>query len=218
MAGSHIQKRTCNGICKKFQVKKPVGGSRYGEGQGHCQICNTWIDHKGAHMNDGTSAFEDSLGWFCNCCNYRVRQKPRNKVYKEKLREKIKKPILNYEEMKHLKRTLQNNPSNQIKNKKIVPIDKSSLSGARSIYHTKKIKHPKEYNVIKSEVISYKGNLEKQYFEQMENNSTVEEIETKLIEKCNKDSYFKETFSTLKTHLEILSKKKIFEILNELKI
>ena len=119
MAGSHIQKRTCNGICKKFQVKKPVGGSRYGEGQGHCQICNTWIDHKGAHMNDGTSAFEDSLGWFCNCCNYRVRQKPRNKVYKEKLREKIKKPILNYEEMKHLKRTLQNNPSNQIKNKNI---------------------------------------------------------------------------------------------------
>ncbi len=78
--------RTCKGICKTFHVKKPVSGSRYGSGQGHCQICNTWIDHNGCHMNDGTAAPEESVGWFCNCCNYRVRQKPRNKKYKEKLR------------------------------------------------------------------------------------------------------------------------------------
>lgn len=78
--------RTCKGICKTFHVKKPVSGSRYGSGQGHCQICNTWIDHNGCHMNDGTPAPEESVGWFCNCCNYRVRQKPRNKKYKEKLR------------------------------------------------------------------------------------------------------------------------------------
>ena len=87
MTDPHIQKRTCDGICKKFLVKKPVGEGRYGSGQGHCQICNTWIDHKGAHMKDGSTATKDSLGWFCNCCNYRVRQNPRNKVYKEKLRE-----------------------------------------------------------------------------------------------------------------------------------
>ncbi len=87
MTDPHIQKQTCDGICKKFLVKKPVGEGRYGSGQGHCQICNTWIDHKGAHMKDGSTATKDSLGWFCNCCNYRVRQNPRNKVYKEKLRE-----------------------------------------------------------------------------------------------------------------------------------
>ena len=79
--------RTCNGICKKFQVKKPVGEGRYGSGQGHCQICNTWIDHIGCHMKDGSPATKESVGWFCNCCNYRVRQNPRNKLYKEKLRE-----------------------------------------------------------------------------------------------------------------------------------
>lgn len=82
--------RTCKGICKTFHVKKPVSGSRYGSGQGHCQICNTWIDHSGCHMNDGTAAPEESVGWFCNCCNYRVRQKPRNKRYKEKLRNEEK--------------------------------------------------------------------------------------------------------------------------------
>jgi len=37
-------------------------------------------------MKDGTKAQENSVGWYCNCCNYRVRQKPRNKIYKEKLR------------------------------------------------------------------------------------------------------------------------------------
>ena len=86
MAEPYIQKRTCNGICKKVQVKKPVGEGRYGSGQGHCQTCDTWIDHVGCHMKDGSPATKDSVGWFCNCCNYRVRQRPRNKVYKEKLR------------------------------------------------------------------------------------------------------------------------------------
>ena len=78
--------RTCKGICEKFKVKKPTGKSRYGSGQGHCQICDTWVGHNGCHMKDGSSSLEMSVGWFCNCCNYRVRQKPRNKIYKEKLR------------------------------------------------------------------------------------------------------------------------------------
>jgi|APSaa5957512535_1039671.scaffolds.fasta_scaffold00472_27 hypothetical protein len=77
--------RTCKGICKKFKVKKPTSGSRYGVGQGRCQTCDVWIDYRGAHLKEGSPAVEDTLGWFCNCCNYRIRQKPRNKVYKEKL-------------------------------------------------------------------------------------------------------------------------------------
>ena len=82
--------RTCKGICTEFKAKKPKIGGRYDAGQGLCQICNIWIDHNGCHMKDGSAATEDSVGWFCNCCNYRVRQNPRNKVYKEKLRGRIK--------------------------------------------------------------------------------------------------------------------------------
>ena len=81
-----IEKRTCKGICKKFKVKKPAG-SRYASGQGRCQTCDVWLDHNGARLKDGSPATKDSLGWQCICCNYRIRQKPRNKVYKEKLRE-----------------------------------------------------------------------------------------------------------------------------------
>ena len=81
------ENRTCKEICKKHIVKKPTSGSRYGSGQGRCQICDVWIDYRGAHTKDGSPATKDSMGWFCNCCNYRIRQKPRNKVFKEKLRD-----------------------------------------------------------------------------------------------------------------------------------
>ena len=85
------EKRTCTGICKNYQVKKPPGKQgRYESGQGRCQTCDIWISYRGAHKKDGEPAEDGSMGWFCNCCNMRVRQKPRNKVYKEKLQEKIK--------------------------------------------------------------------------------------------------------------------------------
>ncbi len=82
-------KKVCKDICKKFKVKKPPSGSRYGSGQGRCQTCDVWVDFRWVHMKDGTPATIDSMGWFCDCCNYRIRQKPRNKLYKEKLRETI---------------------------------------------------------------------------------------------------------------------------------
>ena len=84
MSKSDNINRTCKGICKKFTVKKPTLGNRYGSGQGRCQTCDTWIDHNGCHMINGSDAKENSVGWFCNCCNYRVQQKPRNGKYKEK--------------------------------------------------------------------------------------------------------------------------------------
>lgn len=97
MSSPEIPKRTCKGICKKFHVKRPVSGKRYSSGQGHCQTCDTWLDHNGCRLKDGTAAQKNSVGWFCNCCNVRVRQKPRNKVYKEKLR-KIKEKNTNIDE------------------------------------------------------------------------------------------------------------------------
>ena len=80
-------KRICNGVCKKYKVKKPTGVGRYASGQGRCMTCDIWLDHRGARLKDGSPATQGSIGWTCLCCNYRIRQKPRNKVYKEKLRE-----------------------------------------------------------------------------------------------------------------------------------
>lgn len=78
--------RTCTGKCKKYRVKKPPVGSRYGAGHARCQICDVWIDHRGGHLKDGSPASAESSGWFCNCCNYKVRRSPRNIEYKAKIR------------------------------------------------------------------------------------------------------------------------------------
>lgn len=78
--------RTCTGKCKKYRVKKPPVGSRYGAGHARCQICDVWIDHRGGHLKDGSPASAQSSGWFCNCCNYKVRRSPRNIEYKAKIR------------------------------------------------------------------------------------------------------------------------------------
>ena len=45
-----------------------------------------WIDYKGVHTRSGAPATINSDGWFCNCCNYKVRRKPRSMKYKTKLR------------------------------------------------------------------------------------------------------------------------------------
>ena len=85
-------KRTCKGICKQFRVIKPTGKGRYESGQSRCQICDIWLDYRGAHLKDGSDVMIGSTGWYCKCCNYKMRQKPRNKVYKEKLRKERKFP------------------------------------------------------------------------------------------------------------------------------
>ena len=84
------QKRTCSRICKQFRVTKPTGIGRYESGQCRCQTCDIWLDHKGCHLKDGSPAKDDSVGWFCNCCNFRVRRNPRNIEYKTKLRSTLK--------------------------------------------------------------------------------------------------------------------------------
>jgi len=61
---------TCNGICERYQVKKPANGGRYANGQKRCQVCEIFIGWEGL---------------WCPCCNYRLRTKPRNKEYKAKL-------------------------------------------------------------------------------------------------------------------------------------
>lgn len=84
----NLQKRTCMEICKQYKVKKPTGKGRYESGQARCQTCDIWIDHNGCILKNRLPATNHSVGWICKCCNIRVRQKPRNLIYKEKLRNK----------------------------------------------------------------------------------------------------------------------------------
>ena len=82
----------CRGVCKRYAVAKPAGQARYGEGQARygegqarCQVCDVWVGAKGARLKDGTIATVGSVGWYCRCCKYKLRAKPRNIRYKSRL-------------------------------------------------------------------------------------------------------------------------------------
>ncbi len=63
---------SCKGVCDKYKADKPVGIGRYASGQKRCQICELYLKWNGL---------------WCPCCAYRLRSKPRNITYKDKLRE-----------------------------------------------------------------------------------------------------------------------------------
>lgn len=62
---------TCNGVCIRYKAKKPAGVGRYAVKQRRCQVCEIFIKWEGL---------------WCPCCSYRLRTKPRNIKYKQKLR------------------------------------------------------------------------------------------------------------------------------------
>lgn len=60
----------CKGICQRHKALKPNRGGRYLAGQKRCQVCQIYINWNGL---------------FCPCCGYRLRTKPRNRIFKLKL-------------------------------------------------------------------------------------------------------------------------------------
>lgn len=64
---------TCRGICHRHKAKKPKIG-RYAAGQKRCNFCNVFMDWDGL---------------WCLCCGARLRLRPRNSKYKERLKEKV---------------------------------------------------------------------------------------------------------------------------------
>jgi hypothetical protein len=62
---------TCKGICIRHKAQKPLGTGRYAIGQKRCQICELYLKWD---------------GFWCPCCGYRLRTRPRNLKYKAKLR------------------------------------------------------------------------------------------------------------------------------------
>jgi hypothetical protein len=61
---------TCKGICIRHKAHKQKGAGRYVTGQKRCQVCELFIKWDGL---------------WCPC-GYRLRTKPRNLKYKDKLR------------------------------------------------------------------------------------------------------------------------------------
>ena len=61
----------CRGICSRHKAMRPSTGKRYLTGQKRCQVCQVFIKWG---------------GFWCPCCGYRLRIRPRNGKYKLILR------------------------------------------------------------------------------------------------------------------------------------
>jgi hypothetical protein len=61
----------CKNICLQYQAQKHGNEGRYEKGQKRCQTCGIFLNWEGN---------------FCPCCGYRLRGKPRNTKYKDKMR------------------------------------------------------------------------------------------------------------------------------------
>lgn len=70
--------RLCKGKCVQFKAIRPSNGDRYASGQYRCQVCELYLTEQGV---DNTR---------CKCCNFLVRSKPRNSLYKDKYHEKMR--------------------------------------------------------------------------------------------------------------------------------
>ena len=142
----------CNKLCGKFRVKKPTGMGRYAAGQVHCQTCDIWMDYKGCNLKDGSPAKKDSVGMFCNCCNYRVRANPRNRIYKEKLRVDSKNEDV-------VKSTSSSKPKNLIDSSTSVkPKKKESESNIENMQSTDE----ESLMIIRAEITIITGRLNRQ--------------------------------------------------------
>ena len=60
---------TCNGVCHRYKATKPPNMGRYVTGQKRCNSCDIFLNWD---------------GFWCPCCNYKLRLRPRNSKYKEK--------------------------------------------------------------------------------------------------------------------------------------
>jgi len=84
---SDNSKGLCKGNCVKYKATKPKDGpGRYASGQVRCQVCDIFITRNGCHDKDKNPADENTSGLYCNCCNYKITTRPRNKLYNEKLK------------------------------------------------------------------------------------------------------------------------------------
>jgi hypothetical protein len=77
---------TCKGICFRHRAQRPASYfGRYATGQKRCQVCSIFMKWDGA---------------WCPCCGCRVRTKPRNSKFKQKL--KITRKVHNENKNKQL--------------------------------------------------------------------------------------------------------------------
>ena len=83
----------CRGECVNVLGKLTFVSKHFSDGFSRCRTCEYWLDWRFCHLKAGEKANSESKGMFCNCCNYRVRQRPHSKEAKENLQRVREQPL-----------------------------------------------------------------------------------------------------------------------------
>ena len=77
--------QNCQGECREMLGKLTYLRKTFVEGFSRCRVCEYWLDWRFCHLRSGEKATSESIGMYCNCCNYQVRQRPHSREAKETL-------------------------------------------------------------------------------------------------------------------------------------
>ena len=83
----------CHGECANVLGKLTFVSKHFSDGFSRCRVCEYWLDWRFCHLTSGEKANSESIGMYCNCCNYQVRQRPHSKEAKETLRRSREQPL-----------------------------------------------------------------------------------------------------------------------------
>ena len=145
------QNRLCKGKCIQFKATKPANGDRYASGQYRCQVCEIYLMEQGVVDNVR-----------CKCCNFQVRSKPRNRLYKDKYNKQIR----NVNEPS-IKQELDEKTTDEIiEAKKSTPIYEESDNSVKTYYEFKefldsKMKLEANYQLVMLKELLEYGKLHK---------------------------------------------------------
>ena len=83
----------CRGECREVLGKLTYLRKSFSDGFSRCRVCEYYLDWRFCHLTGGEKATSESIGMYCNCCNYQVRQKPRSREAKETLQRSREQPL-----------------------------------------------------------------------------------------------------------------------------
>ena len=202
--------------------------SNIAQGRALCTHCNHWVDWKFCHLKNNVPALPDSLGMFCNCCNYRVRQQPRSKRSKDILKNAkldSKKSQTNLRNQMASATTIE-------ESREIIQKIKDEIESRKKVQKNKPIKKPKivwneqkqDWDVIKITDEEYSNqnfytsnpNLSKSKSKindqnVMETGKTLDELRELFEEKFSNDPQLLKQFERLEKYLTLLPNNKKYE-------
>jgi len=187
----------CQGECREQLGNLTYLRKTIASGFARCTVCNFWMDWRFCHLKGDIPANRESLGLFCNCCNYRVRQNARSKKSKDILK-KLKKP-----QKGHRKEAPKEDLRKELE---------LASPGKESFEIIQKIKSKNQLNTKKWNDL-FEENQSKE-IQLIDTGKSIDELRKYFEDKFSDDDSVLKRFKILENHLTLLHNNKKYDNVN----